>query len=129
LIRKPKKGQKGRVQAASALTNEQQAQAILQQRLEQFKQRFGREPGQADRVFFQAPSLDAAVDGISKAMESSEIDPAFVYAFRKTGLIVVSENMAELTGAELQVFQDAADEYRNIKTGEQHAEPQLDHDQ
>lgn len=126
LIGKPKK--EHRAVPALTLSNEQKANTILQQRLEQFKQRFRRNPVQADGVFFQAENVETVVKNVSKAMESSGLDPAFIYAFQKTGLIVVSENMDALTGNDLQLWQDAVDEYRSNKVGEQHAEPQLDHD-
>lgn len=89
------------------------AQAIIEERVKEFRERFGREPGDNDRIFFQTPSQQEVIDKVSIAMRAAKIDPAFIYAFQKTGLIVVVENMSVLTGEDLQLFMKAIDEYRS----------------
>ena len=80
--------------------------------MREFRHRFGRDPGPTDRIFFEAPNQSQVIEKISLAMEAAKIDPAHVYAFKKTGLIVVSENMDFLTGPDLMVWTTAVDEYR-----------------
>jgi hypothetical protein len=103
----------------------------IQERIREFKERFGRAPGPVDRIFFDTPSQSQVILQISGAMKAARIDPAFIYAFQKTGLLAVSENMDFLIGVDLQMWQDAVDVYRqeqllltatHITTGEPHAE-------
>src|ERR1035438_5098135 len=42
------------------------------------------------------------------------IDPAFAYAFRKTGRLLTEENVGSLTTAELAKWNEAIDEYHSI---------------
>lgn len=86
--------------------------AIIQDRVREFRKRFGREPGHGDRIFFEAPTQDLVIEKITLAMKAAHIDPAHIYAFKKTGLIVVSENMDFLTGEDLNMWLAAIDEYR-----------------
>lgn len=102
---------------------------IFEDRLKEFRQRFCREPGPADRIFFEQPTQQLVIEKITEAMTSAKIDPAFIYAFQKTGLLMASENMYFLTGEDLQKWQDAVDDYREqqkllatVSTGEPHAE-------
>jgi len=93
-------------------SEEERNRAFIQLRLDEFRKRFNREPGPADRVFFQAPSQEELIKQLLASMKKAQVDPAFIYAFNKTGLIVVSENMDFLTGDDLQMWQEAVDEYR-----------------
>jgi hypothetical protein len=62
-------------------------------------------------VQLQRAALQAAGD--------SGINPAIVYAMNKTGRILTETNVHFLTGAELQEWNDAVDEYhQKIQSGE-----------
>lgn len=84
-------------------------------RLAEFRKRFNREPGPNDQIFFRVPAIEELVKKLLASMKKAQVDPAFIYAFGKTGLIVVSENMDSLTGAEIQLWQEAIDEYRALQ--------------
>ncbi len=49
---------------------------------------------------------------ILAAMVEVGIDPAMIYAFKKTGRIVTTHNQQFLTKEELAEWRDAVDEYR-----------------
>ena len=75
------------------------ADALARQR-QRFIEKFGREPGPEDPVFFDPnagrpiPMVDW--DEVEKefeiALEKTGADPAFAYAFKKTGRLVGEEN-------------------------------------
>jgi hypothetical protein len=93
-----------------------------------FREKFGREPGPKDPLFFDP---DAATPQFLSAERQAElwkslvqaagdsgIDPALVYAMNKTGRIVTHDNLKFLTDAELQEWNDALDEYhQKIESG------------
>jgi predicted NAD/FAD-dependent oxidoreductase len=86
-----------------------------------FRERFGREPGPDDPVFFDpsaaAPQFlsDESADELRKSLlqaaADSGMDPAIVYAMNKTDRIVTEANVQFLTDAELQEWNNAIDEY------------------
>jgi hypothetical protein len=93
-----------------------------------FREKFGREPGPEDPLFFDpdastpqfcgAESQDKAWTAILHAAVESGIDPAIVYAMNKTGRIVTKDNAQFLTDAELQEWNDAIDGYhQKIQSG------------
>jgi hypothetical protein len=92
-------------------------QLTIEERIREFEKRFDRHPGPADRIFLEASSQQDILDKVSAAMTAAGIDPAFIYAFQKTGLIVASENMDFLTGRDLMVWTAAVDEYRSEHSG------------
>src|SRR3954449_3742234 len=67
----------------------------LEQQIQSFRDKFGREPGPEDPLFFDPtadtpqPLSDKAMDKIAqdiyKAMGDAGIDPALIYATQKTG--------------------------------------------
>lgn len=91
------------------LTREQQAA---------FRQKFGREPGPNDPIFFdpdantpQPVNIEAYTQTMIEAMENAGISGALIYAFQKTGRLVSEENQKFLTDAELKEWNDAIAEY------------------
>jgi hypothetical protein len=91
--------------------------ALLEQRAA-FVEKFGREPGPDDPVFFDP---DAATpqpfprqtyhDGMIEMLRAMGAAPEIIYAFEKTGRIVTNDNMAYLTDAELAEWEAAIAEY------------------
>ena len=89
-----------------------------------FREKFGREPGPVDPVFFnpESPvpeflsieSQGATWRALVQAAGESGMDPALVYAMNKTCRIVTGQNLRFLTDADLQEWNDAIDEYRQM---------------
>src|SRR5262249_11760646 len=52
----------------------------------------GREPGPDDPVFFDMPPLEHVEHQTVEAMKKAGIDPAIIYAYEKTGLLVSEQN-------------------------------------
>ena len=52
-------------------------------------------------------------------MATAGIDPALIYAFKKTGRIVTATNKRLLSGQEIAEWEDAIDEYHlKVDSGE-----------
>jgi hypothetical protein len=99
------------------------AEAITQQK-QLFRERFGREPGPEDPLFFDPDSAVPEFLSVESQKEiwralvqaagESRMDPALVYAMNKTGRIVTEQNMRFLTDADVQEWNDAVDEYHRM---------------
>jgi len=82
-----------------------------------FREKFGREPGPEDPLFFNlvssvpeflnAESQDETWRALVQAAGESGMDPALVYAMNKTGRIVTEHNMRFLTDSDIQEWNDA----------------------
>jgi hypothetical protein len=57
-------------------------------------------------------SEDEITAMIVKRMEDAGWDPAFIYAFRKTGLLVSEGSMRRFSKTDLKKWKDAVAEYR-----------------
>ena len=97
-----------------------QAEKLLQQQKEAFRQKLGRDPGPEDPVFFdpsakvpQPLDADKGEALVIQAMGQAEIDPAYIYAYRKTGLLLTTENRDLLSKEDLAEWQSAIQEYRD----------------
>ena len=98
--------------------------AALESQFRAFKAKFGREPGPGDPVFFDPDAdkpkfhsvaqMKEMEDEMCAVMASTGIDPALIYAFRKTGRILTAENVKYLTREELVEWNDAIEEYRSL---------------
>jgi hypothetical protein len=92
--------------------------AALKEQLQNFREKFGREPGPHDPIFFD-PDKDVPTPmdwnkvgpQIAEAMAAVGIEPAKIHAFLKTGLIPVKGNLQVLSKADLQEWKDACAEY------------------
>jgi hypothetical protein len=94
----------------------------VEQLRQRFRQKFGRDPGPNDPVFFD-PDSEAAVplrpealnqlwEGFADTLLSSdEITPEIAYAMKKTGLLVTQQNEALLTEVQRKAWRDALHEY------------------
>jgi hypothetical protein len=77
-----------------------------------FREKFGRDPGPNDPIFFDPEAdepryfTDAKIKEmqrqICEAMRIANIDPAIIYAYQKTDRLVTSDNMQFLSRAELK---------------------------
>jgi hypothetical protein len=95
---------------------------------EPFRSKFGREPGPGDPLFFD-PDADqpqpptavqqkVIIGAIHQIMLNTGIDPAFAYAFRKTGLLLTEDNIHLFTAAELAEWDGATNEFKTAKMPE-----------
>jgi SEC-C motif len=84
---------------------------ILQMQRQKFIDKHGREPGPNDPVFFDMPHPEQIEHITVEAMKKAGIDPAFIYAFEKTGLLVTEENQHLLPESALAEWQAAIEEY------------------
>ncbi len=100
-------GQLGREVPLSA-----EALEALQAQRQQLQQHFGRDPGPEDPLFFDAPPLEQVEHQIAQAMQQAGIDPALIYAFEQTGLLVTEENQHLIPAHGLQAWQAAVARYR-----------------
>jgi len=97
------------------------ADALRGQR-EAFVEKFGREPGPEDPLFFD-PDCDTPrplhhdkVQGeMVEAMVAAGIDPRLIYAFRRTGLLVSEENLDRLSSRDLREWRAAIEEYDRLQ--------------
>ena len=91
---------------------------LVQRQIERFREKFGREPGKDDPLFFDPDSfiprpldLDELTADTLKAMEKAGTRPEIVYAFRKTGLLVTEDNIDQLPQSSLAEWEAAVEEY------------------
>ena len=89
----------------------------FQEQRKRFVEKFGREPGPNDPIFFD-PDADTPqpypeekyTEELVDAMRKANIDERLIRAYKKTGLIVTEENIDLLTPEELAEFEAAMDE-------------------
>ena len=102
-----------------------------------FREKFGRDPGPDDPIFFDPHSdqplplgraaLNEMWERLADAMVCQrEITPETAYAMKKTGLLVTEETIGLLRDAELHKWNAALEEYRNV--AEQLDKPMRLHD-
>ena len=101
-----------------------EAQRAIQEQLRKFREKFGREAGPEDPIFFDPDAdtpqpiskagLDEMTGQILSAAGKAAVRPELIYAMRKTGRIVTESNQRLLTDDELQEWQDAIEEYRAL---------------
>jgi hypothetical protein len=90
---------------------------IIEEQRQKFIAEFGREPGPEDEIFFDVPPLEHIEHETVEAMKRAGLDPAFIYAYEKTGLIVTEDNQHLLPDIEVDEWQAAIDEYNAIQAG------------
>ncbi len=86
---------------------------LLEEQRQRFIARYGREPGPDDPVFFDLPPVEQIEFQTVQAMHKAGIDPAIIYAYEKTGGLLVTEaNRHLIPDKDLAEWQAAIDEYR-----------------
>ena len=98
--------------------------AIIEDQLQKFREKFGREPGPKDPIFFNPDSLtpepfplEAYLEESTAAMVEAGMRPEIIYAHRKTGLIVTQENYEKLPKSALVEWEAAVEEYFEVVKG------------
>jgi hypothetical protein len=84
---------------------------LLEEQRQRFVEKHGREPGPDDPVFFDLPPLEHVEHQMVEAMKAAGLDPAFIYAYEKTGRHVTEQNQHLLSDRDLAEWQAAIDEY------------------
>ena len=84
---------------------------VIQQQKRKFQEEHGRDFGPDDKLLFDAPSLEHVEHYMVEAMKKAGLDPAIIYAFEKTGLLVTEENQHLLPEKDLAEWEAAIDEY------------------
>ena len=95
---------------------------MLEQQRESFRQKFGREPGPADPIFFdpdvdtpRSLDRDKTEEGLLTAMTAAGIDPELIHAWQRTGHLVTEENRHLLSDEDVAEWQEAIEEYRELQ--------------
>jgi len=84
---------------------------LLEEQRQKFIQKYGREPGPHDPVFFDMPHPEQVEHMTVQAMKEAGLDPAFIYAYEKTGRVVTEDNLHLLSEADLAEWDAAIEEY------------------
>jgi hypothetical protein len=92
---------------------------MMQQQLQAFREKFGREPGPDDPIFFDPDAdtpqpfrLEKFLEESIEAMVAAGIRPEIIYAHRKTGGLIVTEaNQEKLSAEDIAEWEAAIDEY------------------
>jgi hypothetical protein len=93
----------------------------LRQQKQLFKEKFGREPDPNDPLFFD-PDVDTPqemngekIDKVTiEAMVKAGTDPSYIYAFKKTGLLVTTDNWDKLSPEDQAEWMAAISEAENL---------------
>lgn len=93
-----------------------QLEVLLQEFEATFKKHFERIPGEGDPVLLTRYLLseEDVERGITEAMEKAGSDPAHIYAYKKTGYLIVEDNLERFTGAAIAEWNAAVAEYDAI---------------
>ncbi len=92
--------------------------AQLEEQREAFRQKFGRDPGPDDPIFFD-PGADQPApypyekwqQTMIEAMLKAGVYPALIYAFKKTGMLLTAMNRDQWPKRDIQAWNDAVAEY------------------
>lgn len=96
--------------------------SALEEQQRKFIEKHGREPGPNDPVFFDMPPLEHVEHQMVEAMKKAGLNPAFIYAYEKTGRVVTEDNQHLLSEADLAEWQEAIEEYE-MKHRKKHQKP------
>jgi SEC-C motif len=87
----------------------------VREALEQLHQAFvakhGRESGPNDRLFPDMPHPEHLEAMMVEDMKAAGLDPAFIYAFERTGLLVTEQNQHLIPDEDLAEWDAAVEEY------------------
>jgi hypothetical protein len=83
---------------------------VFKEQRRKFVEKYGREPGPNDQIFFDMPHPEHIEHMTVEAMKAAGIDPAMIYAYEKTGTLVTEDNQNLLSDADLDEWQAAIEE-------------------
>jgi hypothetical protein len=85
---------------------------IIEEQTREFVLKHGRQPGSDDNLFFDMPQVEHTEHFMVEAMKQAGLDPAVVYAFEKTGLLVTEANEHLIPDVDRVEWEAAVREYR-----------------
>jgi hypothetical protein len=85
---------------------------VLQQLRQAFMDKHGREPEPDELLFSDLPHLEHLEAMLVEDMKEAGLDPAFIFAFEKTGLLVSEKNQHLIPEKDLEAWRAAIDEHR-----------------
>ena len=85
---------------------------VIAEQKQRFVEKFGREPRPGENLFFDMPPVEHAEHFIVEAMKKAGLDPALIYAFEKTGLMVTEANEHLISDKDRAEWDAAVLEYR-----------------
>jgi hypothetical protein len=90
----------------------------MQQQFQAFRDKFGRDPGPHDPVFFDPDShaptllpLERLQREVVGGMMRAGLSPALIYAYCRTGLVATEENYSLLSPRDRVAWECAIEEY------------------
>jgi hypothetical protein len=94
-------------------------EALLEQ-AKAFRAKFGRDPGPNDPVFFDPDSdvprpMPSVDDEVLGAMRNANLPPELMYAYRKTGLLLLADNHDRLPKDRVEEWNAAIREYHAMQ--------------
>jgi hypothetical protein len=100
---------------------ERELESALAKQVQAFREKFGRDPGPRDPIFFdpdaEVPTRldprDVTTELVAAGYRTG-LPPAYIHAIEKTGLIVTETNMHLLSEANLKEWQTAVEEGEKI---------------
>ncbi len=84
---------------------------ILEEQRRKFVEKYGREPRPGDPIFFDMPHPEHLEHEMVEAMKAAGLDPAIIYAYEQTGLLVTEQNQHLLPDKDLDEWDAAIAEY------------------
>jgi hypothetical protein len=101
--------EEGKVYRSTPMTPE--VREALEQLRQGFVARHGREPGPGDLLFLDMPHPERLEAMMVEGMKAAGLDPAYIYAFEKTGLLVTEQNQHLISENDLAEWGAAVEEY------------------
>jgi hypothetical protein len=92
---------------------------VLRWQRQKFIDMHGREPGPADLLFPDLPHPEHLEAMMVEDMKAAGLDPAVIYAFEKTGLLVTEQNQHLISDKDLAGWDAAIEEYETKHRGRQ----------
>jgi hypothetical protein len=101
-----------------------EARAVLERQLQRFREKFGREPGPSDPIFFD-PDADTPqpISGqkqrqwtadIARTMAQAGLPPDKIYAYIRTGLMPTEDNWSQIPPHDRKAWNNAIEEHRAL---------------
>ncbi len=97
-------------------------QEALEANLRAFREKFGRDPGPDDPVFFDPDAAEptplgpdgwqAGFAALRQAADDAGVAPAYLAAWQEVGYVVTDENRHLFSAAEVQAYLDAVDRHQ-----------------
>ena len=85
---------------------------VIEEQKRKFVEKHGRKLAPGDNLFFDMPPVEHAEHFIVEAMKKAGLDPALIYAFEKTGLMVTEANEHLIPDKDRAEWDAAVLEYR-----------------